>query len=61
MNPFEEKIKQLVAKEIEEIKIEKEEMMAFREVWKDHPERRSIIGEAGHEGKIIYRYLKPQP
>lgn len=61
MNPFKEKIEQLIAGEIGEIRIEKEEMMAFREIWKDHPERRRIIGEAGHEGKIIYRYLKPQP
>lgn len=58
MNPFVELLEKLVSREIEEIKIEKEDMMGFLEAWRERPERKQIIGEAAHEGKITYRYKK---
>lgn len=56
MNPFEEKIQQLVDGKIEEIKITKEEMMTFREAWIKREDRKYIVGEAAHLGNVTYRY-----
>ena len=55
-NPFEEKIQQLKDGTISEIVVEKNEFNQFREVWKDLPDRTKIVGEAGLNGKIIYRF-----
>lgn len=56
MNPFEEKIQQLVDGEIKEIKITRDEMMAFREAWIKREDRKCIVGEAAHLGNVTYRY-----
>lgn len=55
-NPFEQQIKELKAGEISELIIEPKDFMLFREVWKELPERASIVGEAGLNGRIIYHY-----
>lgn len=47
---------QLVAGEIDELVIEQPEFLLFRESWNTHPNRKEIVGEAGLEGKIVYRF-----
>jgi hypothetical protein len=42
--------------EIEEIIIERDDFFVFREVWINREDRTSFVGEAGLNGKIIYRY-----
>lgn len=59
-NPFKEKIEQLVNGNIEEIKVNREEMMMFREAWIERADRKNIIGEAAHGGNITYRYQNPE-
>ncbi|MBL1229027.1 hypothetical protein IW492_07240 [Enterococcus sp. BWB1-3] len=54
-NPFEEKIQQLKVGEIVEIVVEKNDFDLFREAWKILPDRTRIVGEAGLNGRIIYR------
>ncbi|WP_265458864.1 hypothetical protein [Enterococcus sp. HY326] len=55
-NPFAEKITALRAGELSEIVVTREEFLVFRDVWKELPDKKDIVGEAGLEGKIIYRY-----
>lgn len=59
-NSFEEKIKELRNGSIDEIIVESNEFLAFREVWKELSDRVNIVGEAGLNGRIIYRYLKTE-
>lgn len=56
MNPYEELIEQLVQGEIEDIKVERENVMAFIEVWRKREDRKYIVGEAAHLGNVTYRY-----
>lgn len=55
-NTFVEKIVALRAGEIDEIVVSREDFISFRDVWKNLPDKKYFIGEAGLEGKIIYRY-----
>ncbi|MGC6769192.1 hypothetical protein ACYSNR_18350 [Enterococcus sp. LJL128] len=57
-NPFEERIQQLKEGEISEIVVERNDFNLFREAWKVLPDRTKIIGEAGLNGEIIYRFVK---
>lgn len=49
-------LKQLIQGNIDAVTIEKNDFMTFREIWINHEEKESIIGEALHNGNIIYRY-----
>lgn len=55
-NPFEDSIRQLKEGTISEIVIEQKDFSIFREAWKNDEEREKIVGEAGLNGKIIYRF-----
>ncbi|WP_321386577.1 hypothetical protein [uncultured Enterococcus sp.] len=57
-NLFDEKIQQLREKAISEIVIEQSEFSVFREAWKKQEDRTKIVGEAGLNGKIIYRFAE---
>ncbi|EOH98426.1 hypothetical protein UAY_02383 [Enterococcus moraviensis ATCC BAA-383] len=59
-NPFEKQINELKEGTISELIIEPKDFTAFREVWKNLPDRMSIVGEAGLNGRIIYRYIKEE-
>lgn len=59
-NPFKEKLIALKAGEIQEIIVEVKDFPIFRDVWKDLPDRMDFIGEAGLNGRIIYRYIKTE-
>lgn len=56
MNPYEELIQQLVDGKIEDIKVERENVMTFIEAWKEREDRKYIVGEAMQGGNVIYRY-----
>lgn len=47
---------QLVQGQVDDIKIEKNDFMVFREIWINHEKKDQIIGEAMHNGVVIYRY-----
>ncbi|WP_035053685.1 hypothetical protein [Carnobacterium pleistocenium] len=49
-------LKQLLQGDTNAITIEKKDFMIFREIWINHEEKESIIGEALHNGNVIYRY-----
>ena len=49
-------LKELIQGTIDSLMIEKKDFMTFREIWINHEEKESIIGEALHNGNIIYRY-----
>ena len=51
-----ESLNQLIQGEIDTLMIEKNDFMTFREIWFSHEEKESFVGEALHNGKIIYRY-----
>ncbi|MGX7244635.1 hypothetical protein ACWOC1_07270 [Enterococcus quebecensis] len=57
-NPFEAQIKALKEGDISELIIEPNDFTSFREIWKNLPDRMSIVGEAGLNGRIIYHYMK---
>lgn len=49
-------LKQLIQGDVDSVTIEKKDFMIFREIWNNHEEKESIIGEALHQGNVIYRY-----
>ncbi len=53
---LQDQLKQLIQGNIDAVTIEKNDFMTFREIWINHEEKESIIGEALHNGNIIYRY-----
>ncbi|MGK0551263.1 hypothetical protein ACSFB8_03385 [Enterococcus faecalis] len=57
-NPFISKIEELKQGAIEELVVEVADFFLFREAWLQLPDRMDIKGEAGLNGKIIYRYVK---
>lgn len=40
----------------EEFLVEKGDYFTFLEVWNNHPEKKSFVGEALLGGNVIYRY-----
>jgi hypothetical protein len=40
----------------EELVINREEFLNFREIWLKEPDRMNFVGEASLNGQIIYRY-----
>ncbi|MFD1898930.1 hypothetical protein [Enterococcus termitis] len=59
-NPFKKQIEDLRVGTISEIIVDPKDFPAFREVWKNLPDRMSIVGEAGLNGRIIYRHMKEE-
>ena len=57
-NPYANLLEQLSQGEINEFTVSREDFLTFREAWLLRADRTSFIGEAGLEGKIIYRYEK---
>ncbi|AIM24679.1 hypothetical protein QQG09_01305 [Melissococcus plutonius] len=55
---IEEKIAALKNGDIQEIIVTPDTFLAFREVWKNLPDKKNIVGEASLNGTIIYRYNK---
>ncbi|MFD1673011.1 hypothetical protein ACFQ5M_12995 [Agrilactobacillus yilanensis] len=53
---FEHALTQLVAGEIDEIKVEPKDFLKFRRFWQERPERKEIIGIAQRNGQIIYEF-----
>lgn len=54
------KIEQLLKEEISEIIIEKVDFMDFREALLKHSEKKKIVGQAGLNGRVIYRLIKEE-
>ncbi len=48
-------IEDLLTGKIEELHVEKEDFILFRDTWINHSEKDSIYGEAILGGKVIYR------
>lgn len=55
MNPFEEKIRQLRAGEIDKIEVTRDEFFLFREAWIKQEDKKFFRGIAGIEGKYYLR------
>lgn len=53
-----EAINLLKTGELEEIIVKREDFMTFREAWMQTENRVEIVGEAGLNGQIIYRFVK---
>lgn len=51
-------LKQLLDGTIQELVVEQAEYFNFREAWLKLPNRNDVIGEAGLNGRIIYRKKK---
>ena len=56
MNPFEEKIRQLRAGEIDQIEVSRDEFFLFREAWIKQEDKKFFRGLAGLKGLITYVY-----
>ncbi|MGM0166409.1 hypothetical protein IGI39_001368 [Enterococcus sp. AZ135] len=56
MNPFEEKIRQLRAGEIDTFEVKRDEFFLFREVWSKQEDKKFFRGIAGLKGNITYVY-----
>lgn len=59
-NPYIEKLTELKEGKVAEIIVDQKDFPAFREAWKVLPDRMDIVGEAGLNGRIIYRYIKTE-
>ncbi|MDY2954953.1 MAG: hypothetical protein SOR80_05240 [Enterococcus cecorum] len=51
-------LKQLLDGKSQELVVEQAEYFNFREAWLKLPNRNDVIGEAGLNGRIIYRIKK---
>lgn len=60
MRDFQLELNELREGKREELTVSREEFMLFREIWLTQTDRQLIIGEAGLNGKIIYRLQKPE-
>lgn len=56
MESYDGQLEKLKSGEIEEIYVEKENFILFRDSWLKREDRKYLIGEAGLGGNIIYRY-----
>ncbi|KAF1303865.1 MULTISPECIES: hypothetical protein [Enterococcus] len=59
-NPYEGQLQQLRSGDLSEIIVEQAEFLIFREAWLKCEDRTAFVGEAGLNGRIIYRYQKNQ-
>ncbi|MFT8669332.1 MAG: hypothetical protein ABF778_06265 [Liquorilactobacillus hordei] len=53
---FKDKLEKLANGEITEIKITAENFMDFQEAFMNFPQRKRVVGIAGHNGQIIYHF-----
>jgi hypothetical protein len=60
-DPYTKKFDELVAGTIKELRIEKNEFMAYRLSWEKHPQKKHLIGEASFHGIVIYHYFEEVP
>ncbi|MDR2832734.1 MAG: hypothetical protein LBV67_03355 [Streptococcaceae bacterium] len=58
MRDFNIEINELIIGKIKEIKVNKEEFMAFRQSWLISDEKENIIGKAEFGGNIVYFHKK---
>lgn len=58
MDKYTNLVEQLIAGEIKEIHISKEEFLTFRQVIVQHEKFKHIRGEAKQGGDVIYTYLE---
>lgn len=56
MNPFDEKIRQLRAGEIDKFEVLRDDFFLFREAWLKQEDRKFFRGIAGLKGTIVYVY-----
>lgn len=49
-------LEKLIEGELTEMVIAKENFMQFREIWMNHIQKDHIIGEAKHNGEVVYRF-----
>ena len=56
MNPFEEKIRQLRAGEIDQIEASQDDFFLFHEAWIKQEDKKFFRGIAGLKGNITYVY-----
>lgn len=57
-NHYIEEIQALKEGKIETIVVSREAFIRFREAWLQTEDRTAIVGEAGLNGQIIYRFVK---
>ncbi|MGX7195372.1 hypothetical protein [Enterococcus olivae] len=57
-NQYTDFLEKLKLGEIQEIVVERDDFFVFREAWLARSDRTEFVGEAGLNGKIIYRYLE---
>ncbi|NVY96796.1 hypothetical protein HU830_06460 [Lactobacillus sp. DCY120] len=53
---YEQEIAALVAGKIDQIEVTKDHFFAFNKVWRQADLRKQIVGEARHDGTVIYRF-----
>lgn len=56
MKDYQQLLNELVNGELKELVIERDDFIAFRNIWQNHPEKDKIIGEARLGGSVIYTY-----
>ena len=56
MEEYKELIQKLVDGEINEVKVERKNVMYFIAAWREREDRKYIVGEAMQGGNVIYRY-----
>ncbi|MGY3766956.1 hypothetical protein ACWOAH_10555 [Vagococcus vulneris] len=57
MRNFSKELTELIEGNRKEIQVSKEEFLNFRDIWSKLPEKDKIVGEAQHNGHIIYRFF----
>lgn len=55
---YQELLLQLENAEIDELKITPDEFMTFQPIYMNYEKRKRVVGKAGHDGVITYRYVK---
>lgn len=53
---FTDKLQKLAEGELEEIKISADDFMDFHEAFMNFPQRKRVVGIAGHKGEITYHF-----
>ncbi|MEG0288400.1 MAG: hypothetical protein RR548_01050 [Carnobacterium sp.] len=49
-------VEKLINGDLKELLVAKEDFMQFREIWLNHEKKDQIIGEAKHNGEVVFRY-----
>lgn len=56
-NHYSQEIQKLVDGVIDEIVIEKENFLSFRNAWLKNENKNLVVGEAGLSGQVVYRLV----